>query len=110
MGTGTPGRVFGTRVLRRGDACMAGRGDAGTRGRGDVGTGGGGDSGKRDRGRGEVRNRRSHFLLRMKVKYNFQRNKGRSLLEGPSEHRRTTLGRNWTDEAQTRLRTGQMSS
>ena len=105
-GTGTLGRVFGTRDsetrgLGRGDACKRGRG---TRGRGDVGTGTPGrvfgtrDSetrglGREDtckRGRGDVGTRRrgdarsatrggekQKELLRMNIKCNFQRIKGR---------------------------------
>ena len=102
---GTSGRVIGTwdsgtQGLGRGDACMGGRGDVG---RGDMGTTGGRDVGTRgcrdsrlgtqrhqDQGRGEVRNKRKHFLHRMNIKDN-QRIKGRSLSEGPSEHRQTTF-------------------
>ena len=43
------------------------------------------------RNKRELRNKRNHFLLQMNIKYNFQRIKGRSLLEGPSEHRQTTF-------------------
>ena len=87
-GMGTLGRMFGmrdsgTQGLGRGDACMGGCGDSGTWGLKHAGT--------QDRGLGEVRNKRNHFLLRMNIKYNFQRIKGRSLSEGPSEHRQTTL-------------------
>ena len=70
----------------------------GTQGLGEVGTRGreirdvaSSRSWTRDQGRGEVRNKRNHFLLRMNVKYNFQRIKGCSLYEGLSEHRQTTL-------------------
>ena len=95
---GTPECVFGmrdlgTRDLGCGEACMVGRGDVGcgdagmwgledmgSRGR-QFGDGALSRTGMRDEGRGEVRNKRNHFLLQINVKYNFQRIKGRSLSE-----------------------------
>ena len=105
---GTPECVFGmrdlgTRDLGCGEACMVGRGDvgcgdAGMWGLEDMGSRGHqfGDgalsrTGMRDQGRGEVRNKRNHFLLQINVKYNFQRIKGRSLSE-VSQDDRTRLG------------------
>ena len=79
-----------------GDSGMWGLRDVGTQGCGDAGMprdcdAGTSRSGMQDRGLGEVRNKRNHFLLRINIKYNFQRIKGCLLSEGPSEHRQTTL-------------------
>ena len=62
------------------------RGDSGMRGH-EIGEAASSRSGTRDQGRGEVGNKRNHFLLRMNIICDFQRMKGRSLSEGPSEHR-----------------------